>query len=206
MQLHLFFLFWLRLHLSNSLFRAFFCPFSLHADCFMLRRKKGKESKSEECRLDWMSRQPLLRYQFYKSTFIRGGHRGEVEEIGGRRQPKLLFTTLFWGAEYKQVSENLPIYTSTLPHFLALSSCLLHDSSPTSCKACKTQWPRKQLSWPTSKRRWQLWQGASTIPCYYISEEYFSVDQVELLVFLEALRAMTLRNKRTMRSSGGLAR
>ena len=42
--------------------------------------------------------------------------------------------------------------------------------------------------------------------CIKSAEEYFSVDQVELLVFLEALRVMTLRNKRTMRSSGGLAR
>ena len=116
-----FFLFWLRLHLSNSLCREFFCPFSLHADCFMLRRKKGKESKSEECRSDMMSTSrpplpPLFGYQYYKSTFIRGGHRGEVEEIGGRRQPKLLFTTLFWRAEYKQVSEDLEFLTSTLYH------------------------------------------------------------------------------------------
>ena len=116
MQLHLFFLSWLRLHLSNSLCREFFCPFLLHADCFMLRRKKGKESKSEECRLDLICKPTLYRYQFYKSTFIRGGHRGEVEEIEGRSQPKLLFTTLFWRAEYKQVSEDLEFHTSTLYH------------------------------------------------------------------------------------------
>ena len=104
---------------QTLLCREFFCPFSLHADCFMLRRKKGKQSKSEECRSDMMSRPllpPLFGYQYYKSTFIRGGYRGEVEEIGGRRQPKLLFTTLFWRAEYKQVSEDLEFHTSTLYH------------------------------------------------------------------------------------------
>ena len=41
---------------------------------------------------------------------------------------------------------------------------------------------------------------------YISSEEYFSVDQVELLVSREALRVMTLRSKRTLRSSGVLAR
>ena len=92
------------------------------------------------------------------SILLRRGQRGEVEEIGGRRQPKLLFSTLFWKAEYRQVPRDLWFHTYLLNH--SSSSSLLHDSSPTSYKACKTQWPRKQLSWPTSKRRWQLWQGA----------------------------------------------
>ena len=84
----------------------------------MLRRKKGEESESEECRLDLMSRPPLFGYQFYKSTLIRSGQKGEVDETGGRRQPKLLFTTLFWRAEYKQVSEDLDFHTSTLYHLV----------------------------------------------------------------------------------------
>ena len=84
----------------------------------MLRRKKGEEFESEECLLDLIFKPTLFRYQFYKSTFIRGGHRGEVDEKGGRRQPKLLFTTLFWRAEYKQVSEDLEFLTSTLYHLV----------------------------------------------------------------------------------------
>ena len=42
--------------------------------------------------------------------------------------------------------------------------------------------------------------------CINRGEGNFSVDQVELLVSRVVLRAMTLRNKRTMRSSGGLAK
>ena len=39
-----------------------------------------------------------------------------MEEIGGGRQPKLLFTTLFWKAEYRQVPKDLEFLTSTLYH------------------------------------------------------------------------------------------
>ena len=60
-----------------------------------------------------MSRPPLFGYPYY---IYRSGHRGGVEEIGGRRQPKFLFTTLFWKAEYRQVSEDLEFHTFTLYH------------------------------------------------------------------------------------------